>query len=58
MGFKHARVIHSIGEHIHSIGEHVRGSVSTNGVENYWSLLKRTYLGTYHSGGSGCDPET
>ena len=51
MGFKHARVIHSIGEH-------VRGSVSTNGVENYWSLLKRTYLGTYHSDGSGCDPET
>ena len=24
------------------------GSVSTNGVENYWSLLKRTYIGTYH----------
>ena len=41
MGFKHARVIHSIGEY-------VRGSVSTNGVENYWSLLKRTYIGTYH----------
>ena len=41
MGFKHARVIHSVGEY-------VRGSVSTNGVENYWSLLKRTYIGTYH----------
>ena len=41
MGFKHARVIHSIGEY-------VRGSVSTNGIENYWSLLKRTYIGTYH----------
>ena len=27
---------------------HVRGEVSTNGVENYWSHLKRTYIGTYH----------
>ena len=41
MGFNHARVIHGLGEY-------VRGSVSTNGVENYWSLLKRTYNGTYH----------
>ena len=41
MGFNHARVIHGLGEY-------VRGSVSTNGVENYWSLLKRTYIGTYH----------
>ena len=41
MGFRHARVMHSVGEY-------VRGSVSTNGVENYWSLLKRTYIGTYH----------
>ena len=41
MGFNHARVIHRLGEY-------VRGSVSTNGVENYWSLLKRTYIGTYH----------
>ena len=22
--------------------------MSTNGIENYWSLLKRTHLGTYH----------
>ena len=22
--------------------------MSTNGIENYWSLLKRTYIGTYH----------
>ena len=41
MGFRHARVMHSIGEY-------VRGAVSTNGVENYWSHLKRTYIGTYH----------
>ena len=41
LGFRHARVMHSVGEY-------VRGPVSTNGVENYWSLLKRTYVGTYH----------
>ena len=41
MGFRHARVIHSVGEY-------VRGHVSTNGVENYWSLLKRAYIGTFH----------
>ncbi len=32
----------------HSVGEYVRGPVSTNGIENYWSHLKRTYIGTYH----------
>ena len=41
MGYLHAKVAHSVGEY-------VRGPVSTNGIENYWSLLKRTYLGTYH----------
>ncbi|MXZ53206.1 MAG: IS1595 family transposase, partial [Gammaproteobacteria bacterium] len=41
MGYSHQRVIHSIGEY-------VRGPVSTNGVENYWSGLKRCYIGTYH----------
>ncbi len=28
--------------------EYVRGPVHTNGIENYWPLLKRTYIGTYH----------
>ena len=32
----------------HSAGEYVRGEVSTNGVENYWSCLKRTCIGTHH----------
>ena len=26
----------------------MRGDVHTNGIENYWSHLKRTYIGTYH----------
>lgn len=29
--------------------EYVRGSVHTNGVENFWSLFKRTIRGTYVS---------
>lgn len=32
----------------HSI-EYVRGNVHTNGIENFWSLLKRTIRGTYVS---------
>jgi hypothetical protein len=27
--------------------EYVRGEVHTNGIENFWSLLKRTLKGTY-----------
>ena len=29
--------------------EHVRGNIHTNGMENFWSLLKRTLSGTYVS---------
>ena len=32
----------------HSVGEYVRGQVHTNGLESFWSLLKRGYHGTYH----------
>jgi len=32
----------------HSIGEYVRGEVSTNTVEGYFSILKRGITGTYH----------
>ena len=41
MGYDHARVAHGAREY-------VRGEVHTNGIENYWSHLKRTYVGTYH----------
>ena len=37
-----------IAEIAHSVGEYVRGPVSTNGIENFWSGLKRTHIGTYH----------
>ncbi len=32
----------------HSVGEYVRDQVHTNGVESFWSLLKRGYVGIYH----------
>ena len=32
----------------HSIGEYVRGQAHTNGIESFWSMLKRGYYGTYH----------
>jgi len=32
----------------HSVGEYVRGEVHTNGMESFWSALKRGYYGTYH----------
>lgn len=32
----------------HSIGEYARGNVNTNSVENIWSLLKRSIIGSYH----------
>jgi transposase-like protein len=41
------------GEYAHRVVDHaveyVRGNVHTNGLENYWSLLKRTIAGTYVS---------
>ena len=32
----------------HSVGEYVRGHAHTNGIESFWSLLKRGHYGTYH----------
>ena len=32
----------------HSIGEYVRDMVHTNGVESFWSMLKRAHKGTFH----------
>ncbi len=44
-GYKHGRINHS--------ESYVRGSVHTNSIENFWSLLKRSLHGTYVS----VDPE-
>ena len=32
----------------HSVGEYVDGQAHTNGIESFWSMLKRGYHGTYH----------
>lgn len=32
----------------HGIGEFVRGEVTTNGIESFWSMLKRGYIGVFH----------
>ena len=32
----------------HSVGEYVRGKAHTNGIESFWALLKRGYIGTFH----------
>ena len=36
--------VHEIVNHVES---YVNGQVHTNGIENFWSLLKRTLKGTY-----------
>ena len=32
----------------HGVGEYVNGQAHTNGIESFWSMLKRGYHGTYH----------
>ncbi len=32
----------------HTVGEYVRGMAHTNGMESFWSMLKRGYTGTFH----------
>jgi len=32
----------------HSIEEYVRGDAHTNGIESFWSMLKRAHKGTFH----------
>jgi transposase-like protein len=38
-----------IHETVNHVNEYVRGEVHTNGIENFWSLLRRTLNGTYVS---------
>ena len=32
----------------HGVGEYVNGQAHVNGMESFWSMLKRGYIGTYH----------
>ena len=40
-GYEHEAVIHSRGEY-------VRGDAHTNGIEAFWSMIKRAIMGVYH----------
>ena len=33
----------------HSVGEYVRDMAQTNGVESFWSMLKRAHKGTFRA---------
>lgn len=53
--FTYARVAYNglNAEYVHNVIDHAKAyaveNVHTNGLENYWSLLKRTIKGTYVS---------
>ena len=32
----------------HTVGQYVDGQAHTNGLESFWSLMKRGYHGTFH----------
>ena len=32
----------------HGVGEYVRDQIHINGIESFWSMLKRGYVGVYH----------
>ena len=32
----------------HSVAEYVNGKIHTNGIESFWSMLKRAHKGVYH----------
>ena len=51
-GFTAYQGLDSMYEHgtvNHAYGEYVNGSVHTNGIENFWTLFKRSINGTYVS---------
>lgn len=45
-GYKGIRMHHEAVKH--SVGEYVRAQAHTNGIESFWAMLKRGYVGTYH----------
>ena len=45
-GYKGIRMRHESVSH--STGEYVREMAHTNGIESFWAMLKRGYVGTYH----------
>ena len=46
-GYDHLNVRDFVHETVNHLEEYVRGEVHTQGIENFWSLLKRGLKGTY-----------
>jgi transposase-like protein len=47
VGYDQLKAQHFIHETVNHLNEYVRGEVHTQGIENFWSLLKRSLSGTY-----------
>lgn len=47
-GYNGLRLIYNHKRVNHSSGEYVVGDAHTNNIENFWSLLKRGIIGTFH----------
>jgi transposase-like protein len=47
VGYDHLAVHQFVHETVNHLDEYVRGEVHTQGIENFWSLLKRGLNGTY-----------
>ena len=41
-------MVHQHDSVVHTIGQYVDGDVHTNGIESFWSILKRAHKGTFH----------
>jgi transposase-like protein len=46
-GYDHLKTKEFVHETVNHLNEYVRGQVRTQGIENFWSLLKRGLTGTY-----------
>ncbi len=46
-GYDYLRTKEFVHETVNHLNEYVRGQVHTQGIENFWSLLKRSLGGTY-----------
>jgi hypothetical protein len=44
--YRHAAINHSKGKHV--IDDGVVGSIHTNTIEGFWSLIKRGVMGSFH----------
>jgi transposase-like protein len=45
--YSNLSTLHFVHETVNHMDEYVRGEVHTNGIENFWALLKRGLKGTY-----------